>query len=302
MYMASLDGKVILVAGGSRGAGRGIALVCGEAGATVYVAARSSQSGPKPPDGAPGTVEDTAAEVTARGGKGIAVRADLSDEQQVAELFRRIEQDHGRLDVLTNSAWGPNVFDDWTKPFWELPPALWKQTLQTVSACWQTSVHAAKLMARTQSGGLIAHVTDNYVVADDFSSARLDPDPSAWRGQIIHDFGHESINRLILGFSKSAAKHGITVVGLNPGFMRTERVLMHMNTDELKKQFRFDLSESPEYIGRAVAALATAPNLAEKNGQLLWVADLAKDYGFTDIDGRYIPRFDPSAPMQPFPA
>lgn len=293
-------GHVVLVAGASRGAGRGIALACGEAGATVYVAARSSRNGPKPADGAPGTVEDTADDVTERGGHGIPVCADLSNEEQVSALFRRIEQEHGGLHVLANAAWGPNVMAEWSKSFWKLSPSLWPETLQTIGVCWLTSVYAARLMTKAKRG-LIAHVTDNYYVPEDVSSGGPHPDPSAWRGQILHDLGHECINRLIFGMSKYTKRFDVTAVGLNPGFMRTERVLMHMKTDAIKKQFRFDLSETPEYIGRAVVALATARNAIEKNGQLLWVCDLAREYGFTDTDGRHIPRFDPKAPMQAFP-
>lgn len=298
--MESLQGKIVLAAGGSRGAGRGIALACGEAGGTVYVAARTSRTGPKPADDAPGTVEDTADEVSRRGGCGIAVRADLSDEQQVAALFDRIDREQGRLDVLANSAWGPNVMPEWSKPFWNLSPSLWPETSRTIGACWLTSVHAMRLMSRA-GHGLIAHVTDNYFIPDDVSSGGPHADPSAWRGQILHDLGHECINRLIFGMAKYSKKCNVSVVGLNPGFMRTERVLMHMKTEKIKKQFRFDLSETPEYIGRAVVALATASNVMQKNGELLWVCDLAREYGFTDTDGRYIPRFDPKAPVQAFP-
>jgi NAD(P)-dependent dehydrogenase (short-subunit alcohol dehydrogenase family) len=312
--MNSLKGQVVLVAGGSRGAGRGIALACAEAQATVYVAARTSRSGPKPADGAPGTVEDTAEEVCARGGQGIPVCANLADEEQVSALFRRIEQECGRLDVLANAAWGPNVMAEWSRPFWKLSPSLWPETLETIGVCWLTSVYAARLMTKGERTGdwgrcarfkdrrgLIVHVTDNYFIPDDVSSGGPHPDPSAWRGQILHDLGHECINRLIFGMSKYTKKCNVTVVGLNPGFMRTERVLMHMKTDAIKKQFRFDLSETPEYIGRAVVALASAENTIDKNGTLLWVCDLAQEYGFTDTDGRYIPRFDPKAPMQAFP-
>ncbi len=287
--MQSLKGRITLVAGSSRGAGRGIALALGEAGATVYVAARTSLAGPKPADQAPGTIEDTAEDVTARGGKGIPIRADLSDEKQVAALFQRIKKDHGHLDVLANSVWGPNCMPVWSKKFWELSPDLWRDTIETMSASWLTSVHAARLMAKNH-GGLIVHVTDN-----------LHPDPAAWRGQVLHDTGHECINRLVMGMNRDGKRLTIAVVGLNPGFMRTERVLMHMTTASKKKQFRFDLSESPEYIGRAVAALAADRKVLLKAGQLLWVPDLAEEYGFTDIDGRFIPRFDPKAPQQDFP-
>jgi NAD(P)-dependent dehydrogenase (short-subunit alcohol dehydrogenase family) len=184
--MKPLDGKIAVAAGSSRGAGRGIAVALGDAGATVYVAARTSRKGPKPADGAPGTVEDTADEVTARGGKGIPVRADLSDEKQVATLFRRVEKDHGRLDLLANSAWSPNCMALWHKRFWDLGPEIWHETMDTMSVYWLTSLHAARIMTK-QGRGLIIHVTDN-----------LHPDPSAHRGQILHDLGHEFINRLVM--------------------------------------------------------------------------------------------------------
>jgi NAD(P)-dependent dehydrogenase (short-subunit alcohol dehydrogenase family) len=287
--MKHLQGKIAVVTGSSRGAGRGIALALGDACATVYVAARTSRGGPKPADGAPGTVEDTAAEVTARGGQGIPVPADLGDEEQAAALFRRVEQEQGRLDLLVNSAWGPNAMAAWSKRFWDLSPGIWRETVATINAAWFASVHAARIMVKQRSG-LIIHVTDN-----------LHPDPSAYRGQILWDLGHECLNRMVMGMSRALKKSKIAVVGLNPGFMRTERVLMHMTTEAIKKQFRFDLSESVEYIGRAAAALAADPKVLRKTGQLLWAAELATEYGFTDTDGRHIPVFDPNAPPQPCP-
>ncbi len=284
------------MAGSSRGAGRGIALALGDAGATVYVAARTSRHGPKPADGAPGTVEDTAEEVSARGGQGIPVRADLGNEAETAALFQRVEEEQGRLDLMADSAWGATIAE-WSKPFWELSAGIWRDTVATINAAWLTSVHAARIMVK-QPGGLIIHVTDN-----------LHPDPSAYRGQILWDLGHDFLNRLVMAMgreltkppAKSPAKSKLAMVGLNPGFMRTERVLKHMSTDAIKKQFRFDLSESVEYIGRAAAALAADPDVFRKNGQLLWAAELATEYGFTDVDGRYIPLFDPNAPPQPYP-
>jgi NAD(P)-dependent dehydrogenase (short-subunit alcohol dehydrogenase family) len=290
--MKLLEGKIAVVAGSSRGAGRGIALALGDSGATVYVAARTSRAVPKtapaPADRAPGTVEDTAEQVTARGGKGIAVRADLSDGDQVAALFQRVKKDHGHLDLLANSVWSANCMPVWSKKFWDLSAELWREATGGLSACWLTSVHAARMMAGR--GGLIVHVTDN-----------IHPDPSTWRGQILHDMGHECINRLVTGMSRDGKNAKIAVVGLNPGFMRTERVLMYMTTAARKKQHRFDLSESPEYIGRAVAALAADRRVIQKTGQLLWACDLAQEYGFTDVDGRFIPRFDPNAPQQEYP-
>jgi NAD(P)-dependent dehydrogenase (short-subunit alcohol dehydrogenase family) len=278
--MKTLEGRIAIVGGASRGAGRGIALALGDAGTTVYVAARTRRGGPRPSDGAPGTVEDTAEEVTRRGGIGIAAPADLSDEAQVAALFERV----GRIDLVVNSAWAGNVVDSWHKRFWNLDSDLYRDTARSVDSYWWMSVYAARVMAR-QKHGLIVHVTDN-----------LYPDPHADREQVLYDLGHEALNRLITCMSRDAQKGGFAIVGMNPGFMRTERVLMHMKNEEIRKQFRFDLSESPEYIGRAVAALAADPNAARRNGELLWACDLAEQYGLTDIDGRYIPRFDPKAP------
>ena len=162
VHMKSLEGKIAVVAGGSRGAGRGIALALGEAGAIVYVAARTSKDGPKPSDGAPGTVEETAAMVTARGGEGIPVPADLSEKQQVAALFERIKRERRRLDILANSAWGADCMAVWSKRFWELEIELWQETLRTVSVGWLTSVYAARLMVK-QGQGLIVHVDGRYI-------------------------------------------------------------------------------------------------------------------------------------------
>jgi NAD(P)-dependent dehydrogenase (short-subunit alcohol dehydrogenase family) len=250
----------------------------------VYVAARTSRHGPKPADGAPGTVEDTAEQVSARGGQGIAVRADLGNEEEAAALFRRVEEEQGRLDLMVDSAWGANFMPEWSKPFWGLSAGVWRDTLCTINAAWLTSVHAARIMVK-QGSGLIIHVTDN-----------LHPDASAYRGHILWDLGHEFLNRLVADMGRELKKRKVAVVGLNPGFMRTERVLMHMTTEAIKKQFRFDLSESVEYVGRAAAALAADPAVLRKTGELLWAADLATEYGFTDVDGRVIPVFDPKAP------
>jgi NAD(P)-dependent dehydrogenase (short-subunit alcohol dehydrogenase family) len=285
--MKPLEGKIAIVAGCSRGAGRGIALGLVDCGATVYVAARTSRAVLAATDKAPGAIEGTAKQVTVRGGRGIAVRAELSDGQQVAALFQRVKKDLGHLDLLANSVWSANCIPVWSKKLWDLSAELWREATGGLSACWLTSVHAARLMAGR--GGLIVHVTD-----------KIHPDPSTWRGQILHDSGHECINRLVTGMSRDGKSPKIAVVGLNPGFVRTERVLMHMTTAARKRQYRFDLSESPEYIGRAVGALAAERRVIQKTGQLLWACDLAQEYGFTDIDGQFTPRFDPNAPQQDY--
>jgi len=277
-----LAGKVAVVAGASRGAGRGIALALGDAGATVYIAARTTRGGPTPPDGAPGTIEDTAKEVTARCGKGIAVRTNCTDEKDVDSLFDRIQHEHGRVDVLASSIFdGIGFMRGWGKPFWEQPVSDWQEGITGAQAIYLTAHHAAKMMASRRSG-LIVGVTD-MIVGDG---------PRGYAGHLMMDLGHECINRLLFDISHELKKLKVSVITLMPGFMRTERVMMHMTSEKVKKQFGFDRSESPEYLGRAVAALAADPKYAlSETGKILFVADIAKRYGLTDVDGKYIPRF-----------
>jgi NAD(P)-dependent dehydrogenase (short-subunit alcohol dehydrogenase family) len=290
--MKPLEGKVAVVAGASRGAGRGIALALGEAGATVYVAGRTVRGGPRPPDGAPGTIEDTAEELSSRGGCGIAVRTDCTELIDVAALFDRVGREQGKLDVLANAVWGGadafQSMDDWQeswkRPFWEQRFDQWSQMIVAGPiAYFLTSCHAARLMAAA-GGGLIVGVTDGIIDGTP---------PEEYQGQLMWDLGHHCINRLMLGMAAEGRPHRIAVVTLMPGFMRTERVLMNLKTEEHKKMFRFDLSESVEYIGRAVAGLSADPDVLEKTGKIHFVADLAREYGFTDIDGKFIPRFRP---------
>jgi NAD(P)-dependent dehydrogenase (short-subunit alcohol dehydrogenase family) len=288
--MQPLAGKVAVVAGASRGAGRGIARALGTAGATVYVVGRTVRGGPRPPDGAPGTIEETAEEVTARGGVGIPVPADCTNESQVAAVFERVAREQGKLDVLANAVWGvadgcPS-FEDWqaawSRPFWEQPLRQWSDMMNAGPyAYFLTGYHAARLMVPAGKG-LIAGVTDGVVEGS----------TGEYGGQLVWDLAHQCINRLLLGMSVETKAHNVAVVTLMPGFMQTERVLMNVKTDELKKMFRFDKSESTEYLGRAVAALAADPQVIEKTGKIHFVADLAREYGFTDVDGRYVPRFN----------
>jgi NAD(P)-dependent dehydrogenase (short-subunit alcohol dehydrogenase family) len=287
--MQRLKGQVAVVAGASRGAGRGIALALGDAGATVYAVGRTSRGGPKPPDDAPGTVEDTAEEVAARGGLGIPVRADCTAESDVAAVFERVRSEQGKLDVLANAVWGAadayTSMEDWmaawNRPFWEEAPRLWQHMMAAGPYAYLlTSCHAARLMA-AGGKGLIVGVTDGVI----------NDEQTEYGGQLIWDLAHSCINRMMLGMGVEGKPHNIAVVTLMPGFMQTERVMRKMQTEEMKRMFRFDLSESTEYLGRAVAALAADPNVLQKTGKIHFVADLAREYGFTDVDGRYIPRF-----------
>lgn len=280
-----LAGKIALVSGASRGAGRGIALALGEAGATVYVAGRTIRGGPPPIDGAPGNIDDTADEVTARGGRGIAVQADLTVPEEVEGVFARIRVEAGRLDILANAVWGGNErYSEiaWDSPFWDQPLDQLRQTiLPGPYAYLLVSREAARIMA-PQGSGLIVHLTDG--VSADGSRP--------YAGQIAWDLAHASIERMAFAMSHDLREHGVAVVALMPGFMRTERVLMYFPTEEARQSPLFQRTESPEYLGRAVAALAADPNAISKTGQLAFVADLAREYGFTDTDGGQPPRFE----------
>jgi NAD(P)-dependent dehydrogenase (short-subunit alcohol dehydrogenase family) len=282
----SLNGKIAIVAGGSRGCGRGIALALGDAGATVYVTGRTTRTGPQPADHAPGTIEDTAAEVTRRGGHAIPVQVDHTEPSQVEELFARVYQNHGCLDILACAVWGGNErFIDpiWQQPFWKQPVRTWDEFMGAGPRAFWIATHAASRLMAEQRSGLIVAITEPMIDESPFSG-----NPQ-W--DLFEHLPHYSLNRLVTTLAPAARTAGITIVGLMPGFMKTERVEMHLRDEELRKQFRYDLAESTEYTGRAVAALAADPSVLNKAGALLFVADAAKEYAFTDIDGRYIDNF-----------
>jgi NAD(P)-dependent dehydrogenase (short-subunit alcohol dehydrogenase family) len=286
----TLTGKVAVVAGASRGCGRGIALALGDAGATIYVTARTTRDGPAPVDHAPGTIEETAEEVTRRGGHGIPVRIDHTDPAQVEEFFAQLDRNHGRLDVLACAVWGGNerfVDPAWRRPFWEQPASVWQECIGAgPCAFWLAARAASRIMATQKTGsGLVVAISEPILEnVEEFTS----------EGDLqmgFYHLAHYSTNRLINVLGRDAAKAGIAVIGLLPGFMRTERVEMHLHDEELRKVHRYDLTESTEYAGRAVVALAADPNVSNKSGKLVYVADLANEYGFTDIDGKCVENF-----------
>jgi NAD(P)-dependent dehydrogenase (short-subunit alcohol dehydrogenase family) len=281
-----LRGKIAVVAGASRGCGRGIALALGEQGATVYVSGRSIRGGPPPIDGISGTIEETAEEVTRRGGVGIPVQVDHADAAQNKVLFDRVRAEHGRLDVLACAVWGGNArFADpiWKQPFWNLPAEFWDEFMGAgPQAFWLAARDAAQLMAQQRSGLIVA-----------ISEPMIDPEKLSGNVQwdLFEHLPHYALNRLVVSLAPEARKAGITLLGLLPGFMKTERVEFHMKDQALQKLYRYDLAESPEYTGRAIVALASDANLIAKSGQLIFVGDAANEYGFTDIDGRRIKNF-----------
>jgi NAD(P)-dependent dehydrogenase (short-subunit alcohol dehydrogenase family) len=284
---------VAVVTGASRGAGRGIAVELGAAGATVYVTGRSTRAQPAQSYGqllslsglaaVPGNIEDTAEELTRAGGRGIAVRCDHTREQDVAELFARVQREQGRLDLLVNNAWGGHetfngVFD---APFWEHPLEHWDSMFDRgVRNHVLASRYAAPIMVR-QRRGLIVTTTfwhrDRYV-----------------RGNLYYDLAKAAMTRLAFGMAQELRPHGVASLAVSPGWMRTEFVLTGHKTDEAHWHERPALArtESPRYLGRAVAALAGDPAVLQKSGTVHRVADLALEYGFTDIDGRRVPAFE----------
>ncbi len=285
--MNTLKGKIAVVAGATRGTGRGIACELGAAGATVYCTGRSTSANRKavrdkkanPFDLAnrPETIEETAEMVTARGGKGIAVQVDHTVPEQVQSLFQRIGREHGKLDILVNDVWGGDELTEW-KPFWE--HSLDKGLLMIERAVHShiiTGHYAAPLLMKTKRG-LIVEITDG--------------DHFGYRGSFYYDFVKTSVIRLAFLFATELKKHKITALALTPGFIRSEAMLEYFKVteanwqDATKKRPDFGQSETPGYVGRAVVALATDPKVFKRSGRVFAAWDLGPEYGFTDVDGR----------------
>ncbi len=273
----TLEGKIAVVAGGTRGAGRAIALALGEQGATVYVAGRSSRGKPSPM-GRPETIEETAEEVTARGGLGIPVRVDLTVPEEAEALFARVKQEQGgRLDILINDIWGGDMLMEWGKPFWEqnLAHGLQMQK-QAVSAHLITAHCAAPLLAAAGSG-LLIEITDGVGYK--------------FRGSLFYSLAKISAVHIAEGLAEELKPYGVTALSLTPGFLRSEAMLDHFGVTEANwrdaaaQDPHFIASETPAYIGRAVAALASDPQVTRKNGRSLSTWELSEEYDFTDADG-----------------
>ena len=275
--MQPLKGQVAVVAGATRGAGRGIALALGEAGATVYCTGRSVR-GDVAMVGRSETIDETAEMVSARGGAGIAIRVDHTVPEQVEELFNRVRTEQaGRLDLLVNDVWGGDELTDWEKKFWQhsLSNGLLLQR-RGIHSHIITSYYAAPLMIE-QRRGLIIEITDG--------------DSLDYRGNLYYDLVKVSVIRLAQDMAQELREHGVTALALTPGFLRSEAMLDYYGVaeanwrDGAKKEPHFIASETPAYIGRAVAALAADPNVMAKSGHALATWNLAKEYDFTDADG-----------------
>jgi NAD(P)-dependent dehydrogenase (short-subunit alcohol dehydrogenase family) len=294
--MKSLQGCIAVVTGASRGGGRGIAIELGNAGAIVYVTGRSSRTAP-PPDystflaqghlaAMPGTIEDVADEVTAAGGRGIAVRCDHANADEVRELFARVEREHGHIDLLVNNAWGGHetlTHATLDAPFWKQPLEHWHSMFDHGVRNHVIACHAAAPLFVRQQRGLIITTTfwdrGHYI-----------------KGNMFYDLAKATMVRLAFDTGEELKPHGVTSLALSPGWMRTELILAAFKTDEQHWRDVPPLSrtESPRYIGRAVVALAADPDVHAKTGGVHQVGDLAREYGFTDTDGRVIPPFEMS--------
>ncbi|WP_100404079.1 SDR family NAD(P)-dependent oxidoreductase [Bacillus sp. FJAT-42315] len=275
--MKPLTGKVALVTGASRGAGRAIAIELGKAGATVYITGRSTKG--HPTNHWPGTIDDTILQIEAAGGTGVAIRCDHTNDAETEAVIQQIRTEQGKLDILINNVWGAHDLGVEYKPFWELPLAHW-DTMFTAGVRAQLATnHFAIPLLRENKQALIIHTTFW--------------DENKYTGQFYYDLSKNALTRMAYGLSIELQQDCIAVLAVSPGFMRTELVLKHLGVNEENWQEAEDLSqtETPHYLGRGITALASDPNVMEKSGQVLKVGDLAKEYHFTDIDGRYIPPF-----------
>jgi NAD(P)-dependent dehydrogenase (short-subunit alcohol dehydrogenase family) len=275
-----LTGKVALVAGATRGAGRGIALELGAAGATVYVTGRSTKS-KRSEYNLPETIEETAQLVTEAGGKGIAVPTDHLVPEQVKGLVEQIEKESGRLDVLVNDIWGGEFLVEWHKPVWEHSLENGLRLLRLAVDTHLITSHFALPLLIKNKGGLLVEVTDG-TAAYNQNHYRLSP---------FYDLAKTSVIRLAWAQALELEPYGCTALALTPGWMRSEIMLTHYGVSEanwkdaLEKEPHFVISETPRYVGRAVAALAADPAVSRYNGQSLSSGELAGVYGFTDLDG-----------------
>ncbi|MBD1543628.1 SDR family oxidoreductase [Arthrobacter sp. IA7] len=276
-----LNGKVALVAGATRGAGRGTAVALGEAGAVVYCTGRTTRrqtSDYRRPE----TIEETAAMVSAAGGTGIAVAVDHFNAAEVETLVRRIDGEHGRLDILVNDIWGGENLIQWNTPLWEheLDGGL-RMLHGAVDTHLITSHFALPLLIR-RPGGLVVEMTDG---TREYNAAH-------YRLSAFYDLAKSAVLRLAFSQAEELKAFGCTAVALTPGWMRSEMMLEHYGATEANwreaaatNAHFAAISESPRFVGRAVAALAADPDVHRRTGGTFSSGGLAQEYGFTDVDG-----------------
>jgi NAD(P)-dependent dehydrogenase (short-subunit alcohol dehydrogenase family) len=276
-----LEGKVALVAGASRGAGRGTAVALGEAGATVYCTGRTTGDRRSEYD-RPETIEETAELVTDAGGAGIAVAVDHLEADQVRALVERIDEEQERLDVLVNDIWGGELLFEWESPVWDHDLDKGLRLLRLAIDTHLITSHFALPLLIRRPGGLVVEMTDGT----------RDYNEGHYRVSTFYDLAKSAVIRLAFAQSVELAPHGCTAVALTPGWLRSEMMLEHFGVTEdnwrdaasIQPHFAA-ISESPRFVGRAVAALAADPDLERRNGGSFSSGELAREYGFTDLDG-----------------
>ena len=270
--MGALSGKVALVTGASRGIGKGIACALAEEGATVYVTGRTVEAGDNP---LPGTIGETVAEVNARGGKGVAVQMDLADDSQIADAFAQLERDEGRLDILVNNAMAIPHEMTLRVGFWEKPLSNWEIFDTGARAGFVAAWHAARIMV-PQGSGLIAALSGYVGVTYTYD--------------VIFGTTKSTVDRMARDMAKELKPHGVASLSLWQGFTYTERAQENLRTvPGMAQQLNSAVGSSPEFPGRVIAALAKDPNVLAKSGGSFINAELAQEYGVTDVDGRTIP-------------
>jgi NAD(P)-dependent dehydrogenase (short-subunit alcohol dehydrogenase family) len=276
----SLDGKVALVAGATRGAGRGIAIELGAAGATVYVTGRTTREH-QSEYARPETIEETAALVTAAGGKGIAVQVDHLIADDVRTLVDHIRAEQSRLDILVNDIWGGEKLFEWDKPVWDHDLQNGLRMLRLAIDTHLITAHHALPLLIERPGGLHVEVTDGTA----------DYNATHYRISPFYDLAKMAPIRMAWAHGKDLAKHSATSVCITPGWLRSEMMLEAFGVaeanwrDATQRIPHFIISETPRFVGRAIAALAADPDRARWNGQSVSSGQLAQIYGFTDLDG-----------------
>ena len=277
-----LKGKIAVVAGATRGAGRGIAIELGSAGAVVYVTGRTTRSLPSEYN-RPETIEETADLVNGAGGTGIAIRLDHTDPAQVEALYEAIQKHQGRLDILVNDMWGGEGRTRWDTPLWEQPLTQGLHVLRNATESHIITNHYLLKLLFQRPGGLLFEVSDGT----------LDYNLTHYRcGCLFYDLSKIIINRVAWSLSKELAKYQCTSIGITPGWLRSEMMLDHYHVteenwrDAVRQDAGFINSETPRFVGRAVAHLAADSDASRFNGTSLTAYDVSQIYGFTDLDGR----------------
>ena len=271
----ALKGKIAVVAGATRGAGRGIAVELGAAGVIVYCTGRSIKG---ETTGRPETIDETADMVSKAGGRGIAIQVDHTQPNQVKSLFQQISDEHdGRVDILVNDIWGGDELAEWNVSYWEHSLEAGLQMLErAINTHIITSYYATPLLLRSKAG-IIFEITDGKAYN--------------YRGTFFYDLVKVSVMRMAYTMAKDLARYSVAALAVTPGYLRSEAMLDHFGVGEenwrdgIKKDKFFAFSETPRYIGRAIVALASDPKIMDKSGSTVATWDLAEEYGFVDVDG-----------------